>query len=74
MLVRVQGNGPRVGIRSFGEGVRHLLDLALALIDSANGVLLIGEIDTGLHCTVMEGLWRFVLNAPVERTGVHHYP
>ena len=63
VLVDRQSGGPRIGIGSFGEGMRRLLDLALALIDSANGVLLIDEIDTGLHWTVMEDLWRFVVNA-----------
>ena len=63
VLVDVQGGGPRIGIGSFGEGMRRLLDLSLALIDSADGVLLIDEIDTGLHWTVMEALWRFVITA-----------
>lgn len=63
VLVGVQGNGPRVGVGSFGEGMRRLLDLSLAFIDSVNGVLLIDEIDTGLHWTVMEDLWRFVIGA-----------
>ncbi|MCY4514328.1 MAG: AAA family ATPase [Candidatus Tectomicrobia bacterium] len=63
VLVDRRSGGPRIGIGSFGEGMRRLLDLALALIDSANGVLLIDEIDTGLHWTVMEDLWRFVINA-----------
>ena len=63
VLVDRKSGGPRIGIGSFGEGMRRLLDLALALIDSANGVLLIDEIDTGLHWTVMEDLWRFVINA-----------
>ena len=63
VLVDVQSGGPRIGIGSFGEGMRRLLDLALALIDSANGVLLIDEIDTGLHWTVMEDLWRFIIGA-----------
>ena len=63
VLVDRQSGGPRIGIGSFGEGMRRLLDLALALIDSANGVLLIDEIDTGLHWTVMEDLWRFIIGA-----------
>ncbi len=63
VLVDRQSGGPRIGIGSFGEGMRRLLDLSLALIDSANGVLLIDEIDTGLHWTVMEDLWRFVITA-----------
>ena len=63
VLIGVQGSDSRVGVGSFGEGMRRLLDLALALIDSADGVLLIDEIDTGLHWSVMEDLWRFVIGA-----------
>ena len=63
VLVGMQNNGPRIGIGSFGEGMRRLLDFSLALIDLANGVLLIDEIDTGLHWTVMEDLWRFIIGA-----------
>ena len=63
VLVDRQSGGPRIGIGSFGEGMRRLLDLALALIESADGVLLVDEIDTGLHWTVMEDLWRFVIGA-----------
>ena len=63
VLVGVQGDGPRIGVGSFGEGMRRLLDLSLALVDLVNGVLLIDEIDTGLHWTVMEDLWRFVITA-----------
>ena len=63
VLVDRQSGGPRIGIGSFGEGMRRLLDLALALIESADGVLLVDEIDTGLHWTMMEDLWRFVIGA-----------
>ena len=42
--------------------MRRLLALSLALIQAANGVLLIDEIDTGLHWTVMEDMWRLVID------------
>ena len=37
--------------------------LSLLLADLENGLLLIDEIDTGLHWTVMEDLWRLVIGA-----------
>ena len=38
-----------------------MLGLALALAAAKGGVLLIDEIDTGLHYTVMEKMWQLVL-------------
>ena len=40
--------------------------LSLLLADLQNGILLIDEIDTGLHWTVMEDLWRLVICAARE--------
>ncbi len=33
---------------------------ALSVVQSGNGILLVDEIDTGLHHTVMEDMWRFL--------------
>ena len=38
--------------------MRRLLALRLSLVGTANGVLLIDEIDTGLHWTIMEEMWQ----------------
>ena len=37
-----------------------MLGLALALANVRGGILLVDEIDTGLHYTVMEDMWRMV--------------
>ncbi|HYH65251.1 MAG TPA: AAA family ATPase [Urbifossiella sp.] len=60
MLVRFHGNSDRVPIGSMGDGIWRLLGLALSLVDCRDGILLIDEIDTGLHYTVMEKMWRMV--------------
>ena len=51
----------RLPIGSYGDGMRRLLALSLGLIDGADGCVLIDEIDTGLHWTVMEDMWRLVI-------------
>ena len=38
----------------------RMLGLALALAKAKGGVLLVDEIDTGLHYSVMENMWRMV--------------
>ena len=63
VLLGFQGGGRRVPLGSYGDGMRRLLALSLSLIQTANGFLLIDEIDTGLHWTVMEDMWRLVVDA-----------
>ena len=55
------GRRERVPLGSYGDGMHRLLALSLALIQAADGVLLIDEIDTGLHWTVLEDMWRLVI-------------
>ena len=52
-----------VPIASMGEGVRRVLSFALAIANSAGGVVLIDEIENGLHHTVMENIWRAIGDA-----------
>ncbi|MDU9048537.1 MAG: AAA family ATPase [Candidatus Electrothrix sp. Rat3] len=50
----------RVPIGSFGDGIWRLLGLILSLVAAKNGTLLIDEIDTGLHHTVMSKMWKLI--------------
>lgn len=61
MAVKYEGVERRIPIGSLGEGIWRMLGLALALAHSANGTLLLDDIDTGLHHTVMADMWRMVL-------------
>ena len=60
IVVRMKGINDRVPIGSMGDGIWQMLGLALAVVQSENGLLLVDEIDTGLHHTVMENMWRFL--------------
>ena len=51
----------RVPIGSQGDGMRRLLALSLCLTEVAGGYLLIDEIDTGIHWTVMQDMWKLVV-------------
>lgn len=41
--------------------MRRMLSLALALIQARGGLLLVDEIDTGLHYSIMSDMWRLVV-------------
>jgi hypothetical protein len=68
-VVRCGGIAQPIPIGSMGDGIWRMLGLALALARAENGVLLVDEIDTGLHFTVMVDMWKMVA-ATAERLGV----
>ena len=61
VLLGFRGAGRRAPMGSYGDGMRRLLALSLSLMRTAEGFLLIDEIDTGFHWTVMEEMWRLVV-------------
>ena len=61
VLVGQRNVRARLPVGSFGDGMRRLLAVSLALVATGNGCLLIDEIDTGFHWTVMEDMWRLVV-------------
>ena len=60
IFVKLRDVEDRVPIGSTGDGMWRMLGLALMLAKAKGGVLLVDEIDTGLHYTVMEDMWRMV--------------
>jgi hypothetical protein len=64
VYLQMRGQQQRVPLGSMGEGIRRLFSLALAIgTTPRNGSLLVDEIDTGLHHTVMAQMWELVLGA-----------
>ena len=66
VLLGFKGAQRRIPMGSFGEGMRRLLALSLTLTQTAGGVLLADEIDTGLHWSIMGDMWRLVVSAALE--------
>jgi AAA15 family ATPase/GTPase len=50
----------RIPISSMGDGIWRMLEITLAMVNIPGGTLLIDEIDTGLHFSVMLDLWRLI--------------
>jgi hypothetical protein len=66
ILVGFEGNQRRLPIGSFGEGMRRMLALSLTLAKSQGGILLVDEIDTGLHYSIMGDMWLLVVEAAIR--------
>lgn len=60
-FVKLQGTDRPVPLGTLGEGVRTMVYIALNLVNVANGHLLVDEIERGLHYSVMEKMWRMVV-------------
>lgn len=60
MVLKLRDVADRVPIGSMGEGLWRMLGLALSMANAEGGVLLVDEIDTGLHYSVMEDMWRMI--------------
>ena len=59
-MVKLKGAEEPVPIGSLGDGFWRMLGLVLAMVNLENGILLIDEIDSGLHFTVMTDMWKVV--------------
>ena len=60
MFLKLADSARRVPIGSMGDGIWRMLGLALSLANAGGGVLLVDEIDTGLHYSYMKKMWRMV--------------
>lgn len=60
LVVRLEGSNQRIPIGSMGDGMRRILGLTLAIVNARDGVLLVDEIDTGLHFSAMSNMWRLI--------------
>jgi hypothetical protein len=83
-MVRIKGESEPVPLKSLGDGVVRMFQIALALERAeknrpaarpaagaatqgserlAGGLLLIDEVENGIHYTVLPRLWRFLFQA-----------
>lgn len=58
--VRLKNSPKPLPLKNFGEGMNRLLTVALGLVSAENDMLLIDEIDLGLHHSVQHLLWEIV--------------
>ena len=61
-IVRAEGISRPVPLRSFGDGMNRLFEIALSLASAEGGVLLIDEFENGLHYSVQPDVWRMIFN------------
>jgi hypothetical protein len=59
-FVSLSDSNRRIPIGSMGNGIWRMLGLALATVGASNGILIVDEIDTGLHFSTMSDMWALI--------------
>ena len=59
-IVRLKDSIERVPLKTLGDGMTRLLEIALALVNCKDGILLVDEFENGLHWAVQPQVWRLV--------------
>ena len=54
------GVSPLIPIQLLGDGMSRILSLALAIASTPGGMVLVDEIENGIHHSVMEKVWRAI--------------
>jgi hypothetical protein len=60
-LVRLDGIEERLPMRAMGDGVTRLFQIALGMLNARGGLLLVDEMENGLHWSVQERFWPALL-------------
>jgi predicted ATPase len=61
--VTLVGGREPVTMASLGDGIQRVFHLALALANARGGILLVDEIENGVHYSVQPELWTFLFQA-----------
>jgi len=65
-VLKLKGRENPLPIGSMGDGVWRLLAMAIAIAHCKGGILLVDEIDSGLHHTVLSNMWKLICSASKE--------
>jgi energy-coupling factor transporter ATP-binding protein EcfA2 len=65
-IVRSSRFGHPVPLRSYGDGMNRLFGLMLSLSCAKGGILLVDEIENGLHHTILPDVWKIIFALAVK--------
>lgn len=65
-IVKFNGQERPVPLKSLGDGAVRLFGVALALIHSRDGFLVIDEAENGIHHSVQRDFWKMVMKTALQ--------
>lgn len=58
--LRLKGSSDPVPLKSMGDGMNRLFGLGMALVCAKDGILLVDEIENGIHWSALPEVWKFI--------------
>ncbi len=62
VVAKLTTSSAPIPIKRFGDGANRLLAVALSLANCRNGILLIDEVENGIHYGIQPALWRMIFS------------
>ncbi|MCY4040343.1 MAG: AAA family ATPase [Gammaproteobacteria bacterium] len=63
VVAKLTSSSAPIPLKRLGDGANRLLSVALALANCRNGILLIDEVENGIHYGIQPALWRMIFSA-----------
>lgn len=61
LAIEVEGTSRPIPLTEMGDGARRVLGIVLAMVNAESSILLIDEVENGLHYSVQQDVWRSIL-------------
>jgi len=61
-VIKIAGQTRPIPLSSMGDGLNRIFGIMLVLANAKDGILLVDEIENGIHYTVQPNLWSLVFN------------
>ena len=66
MYADLEGMKRKIPVALLGDGISRLLSIILAIATAKKGIVLIDEIDAGLHYSILPQIWQGICQAARE--------
>lgn len=66
VVAKLTSSSAPIPLKRLGDGANRLLGIALALANCRDGILLIDEVENGIHYSIQPDLWRMIFEAAEE--------
>jgi hypothetical protein len=66
LMAKLSGFSHPVPFKSLGEGTVHLLCIVLSIMQARDGVVLLDEIENGVHYSVQKPMWKLIIDQAMK--------
>jgi len=61
VVAKIVGQKRPLPLQNLGDGASRIFEIVISLVNAMGGILLVDEIENGLHYSVQTGLWKMIM-------------